>query len=273
MTWNCRSAPASSAAWDLLMEISPDIALLQEVGALPGFVKEAYTHMVERPLKKNGQQQRFSTAVLVRGALSPEPLSSAMDWVDAELKRFRGNLLSCLAEPVNGPAINVVCVYNPAWPIDRTRFHGLDVSAVKLKLDPDVWVGDVLWAGLHHRQFAPGELWLVGGDFNLSESFDWRPRGPRGNKEYLDRMAALGLVECLRRSTGCLTPTFRNTDGQAVKHQLDHLFVTEHLALALVACSTGSQQRVFGHLSDHLPVIADFDFSGQPPMVAAQHAV
>jgi endonuclease/exonuclease/phosphatase family metal-dependent hydrolase len=167
----------------------------------------------------------------------------------------------------------VVCVYNPAWPIDRARFHGIDVSGVKLKLDPDVWVGDILWAALHHSQYPSRDLWLVGGDFNLSESFDWRPKGPRGNKEYLDRMAALGLVECLRQSTGCVTPTFRNTDGQAVKHQLDHIFVSRQLALALAACRTGSQEQVFGRLSDHLPVLADFDFNGQHVLASAQHAV
>jgi endonuclease/exonuclease/phosphatase family metal-dependent hydrolase len=134
----------------------------------------------------------------------------------------------------------------------------VDTSPVKLKLDPDVWVGDILWAGLKH-QITSDDPWLIGGDFNLSETFDWRPKGPRGNKEFLDRMADLGLVECLRKITGCVTPTFRNTDGQAVKHQLDHLFVTRQLAHALTGCSIGSQERVFSGLSDHLPVIADFN--------------
>ena len=44
-----------------------------------------------------------------------------------------------------------------------------------------------------------------------------------------------------------------------IKHQIDHMFVTEALLSRLVTCKTGSQDRVFGsNLSDHLPVIADF---------------
>jgi endonuclease/exonuclease/phosphatase family metal-dependent hydrolase len=74
-------------------------------------------------------------------------------------------------------------------------------------------------------------------------------------------MAALGLVECLRCAKGLLTPTFRNTQGGAIRHQMDHLFVTQALAERLTACDTGSRERVFGSsppLSDHLPIVADF---------------
>lgn len=262
VTWNCQRARASSKVWELLTELSPDIALLQEVGSLPAALTQKYAYIIERAVKPNGELQRFSNAVLVKGALTANgPLTAAPDWVSTELKRFEGNIVSCLAKPVNGPPLNVVCVYNPARPIDGSRFIGVDTSPVKLKLDPDVWVGDILWYGLRHQRLTADDLWLVGGDFNLSESFDWRPKGPRGNKEYLDRMAHLGLVECLRQITGCVTPTFRNTDGRAIKHQLDHLFVTKRLALSLKTCCTGSQELVFGGLSDHLPVIADFDLA------------
>ena len=72
-------------------------------------------------------------------------------------------------------------------------------------------------------------------------------------------MAGLGLIECLRKSRGALTPTFRNTTGGAIKHQMDHLFVTEALASRLVSCDTGSRERVFDSgLSDHLPLVAHF---------------
>ncbi len=72
-------------------------------------------------------------------------------------------------------------------------------------------------------------------------------------------MKSLGFDECLRYTTGQLTPTFRNPRGGKVIHQLDHLFVTHPLIKQLMACGTSNEERVFGYsLSDHLPIIADF---------------
>jgi endonuclease/exonuclease/phosphatase family metal-dependent hydrolase len=126
-----------------------------------------------------------------------------------------------------------------------------------------VWVADLLRAALADGE-RPGSVpWVVGGDFNLSETFDLWRGGPRGNREYLDLMARLGFVECLRMAQGRLTPTFRNTDGTTVKHQMDHLFVSQSLARHLRACDVGSHDEVFGqNLSEHLPIVADFDMTG-----------
>jgi endonuclease/exonuclease/phosphatase family metal-dependent hydrolase len=150
--------------------------------------------------------------------------------------------------------------FNPAWPVDRDRLAGIDVSKVRLIQNRDVWVHDLIWAALQERELSKTDSWVVAGDFNMSETFDLWPGGPRGNREYLDRMADLGLVECLRKSKGMLTPTFRNTDRRTVKHQMDHLFVTKPLAERLISCDTGSHGTIFSaNLSDHLPLIADFD--------------
>jgi len=72
-------------------------------------------------------------------------------------------------------------------------------------------------------------------------------------------MTRSGYTECLRAWTGRLTPTFRNTADGAVRHQIDHLFVSGLLEKSLLKCEVGSAARVFnGGLSDHLPIIADF---------------
>ena len=142
----------------------------------------------------------------------------------------------------------------------RERLANFDTSPVKLSLNPDVWVADLLWSALKAQNWQKGEEVVVGGDFNLSETFDaWRG-GPRGNREYLDRMADLGFTECLRAFNGMLTPTFRNPAGGKVLHQIDHLFVTDGLASRMTSCFTGDAERVFGDsLSDHLPVVGDFE--------------
>lgn len=199
---------------------------------------------------------------MVRGRIGePISLKGLSDWVDAELERFGGNLICRDLFPRDAPPLKAVSVYSPAWEIDRKRLAHVDVSGMRLTTNPDVWLADILWASLRHHKLSPTERWIVGGDFNLSETFDQSNWSAGGNREYLDRMAALGLTECLRKARGALTPTFRTTAGRAVKHQIDHLFVTESLASRLVACDTGSRERVFEkELSDHLPVVADFEF-------------
>jgi len=256
VTWNCNGR---AAIWDYLLDLHADVALLQEVGPIPERVRQVYDLRLATPKTKTGRPQRFKTALLVRGTIG-EPLSmpAPIDWVAKELDYFSGNLPAYSIELADGTALRTICVYSPAWPVDRLRLEGLDLSGVKLSQNPDVWVMDLLWASLNCQRFDPLVNWVIAGDFNSSETFDQWPGGPRGNREYLDKMASLGLVECLRQQKGRVTPTFRDPKGHGINHQTDHLFVTSQMAALLVRCETGSPEQVFGLLSDHLPIVADF---------------
>ena len=108
------------------------------------------------------------------------------------------------------------------------------------------------------------DQWIVGGDFNCSETFDYLWKGgPSGNREILDRMDDLGLTECLRTYNGELVPTFKNASNGNIIHQLDHLFVSDGLSYSLERCNTGDVSKVFDKsLSDHVPVIGVFRDSG-----------
>jgi len=258
ISWNCRRAKADSQVWDYLLELNPDIALLQEVVTIPPKVLDQFASYQQRPAFNSGALQKFSTAILVRGQVgNPIDLSGLAPWVDVELERFPGNLICRELILEKGLTIKSISVYNPAYGIDLKQLEGIDISGVRLKQNSGLWIEDILWASLKFHQLSPMDSWIIAGDFNMSETFD-HPH-PRGNREYLDRMAGIGLTECLRKSKGALTPTFRNPRGGAVVHQMDHLFVTESLASRLISCDTGSQKRVFdGGLSDHLPLIAHF---------------
>jgi hypothetical protein len=240
--------------------LDPDIALLQEVGALPESVLAAYEWRGQAAVGKTGRAQSFQTGILSRYRFGERVhLCNSEDWVAAELAGFAGNLVAYEILPSEGATVTAVSVYSPAWPVARTRLAGIDTSRVQLTQNRDVWVSDVLWASLLPSGLTERGNWIIGGDFNLSETFDLWSGGPRGNAEYLDRMRQLGLVECLRDTARALTPTFRNPSGGAIKHQIDHLFVTSALAGRLSACRTGELERVFGSgLSDHLRIVADF---------------
>ena len=256
VAWNMRGAIASSASWNYLLELKPDVALLQDVRAVPTDITDCFSSVGLKASWKDGNPQLFSTFVLVReGECLSDDLHGEAVWIDAELRFFAGNLISTRVQ-VGAMDVRVVSVYSPAWPIDPKRLAGFDTSGVKLELADGIWVADVLRAALPAQ---PDDAWIIGGDFNLSETFDWRA-GPRGNREYLDLMTIKGYTECLRAKTGQVTPTFRNPRGGAVVHQIDHLFVSAFLSERLLTCTVGSAERVFeGNLSDHLPIIAEFD--------------
>ncbi len=260
VSWNCNRASKTSPAWDYLAELEPDVALLQEVTNIPDGVRNSYTVVSRTARSKEGRMQRFSSAVLVRGEVVREvPFEASQAWITRELEYFSGNLVACEVK-INAVSLSVIAVHNPAWELERERLEGIDVSGVRLKEQrEDIWLSDLLWAYLRDRGVDADELLVVGGDFNLSETFDSWSGGPHGNKEHLDRMTGLGLVECLRSFAGQLTPTFVNRCGGKVIHQIDHIFVPRKMRAKLVACKVGDQNRVFSvPLSDHLPVIADF---------------
>lgn len=259
VSWNCRRASAGHELWRYFADMSPDVAVLQEVTGMPAGVLDAYQVRAATPPTKVDGRQRFQSVLLSRGLIGePVPLLSDMEWVNHELERFAPNLLSYRVLTERRPPLIVVGVYAPAWPVSRERLCGSDLSRVKLSQNPDVWVADLLVAALRKRS-EDGAEWVVAGDFNSCETFDsWRG-GPRGNREWLDRMAALGFTECLRHSRGALTPTFRKPGVTTPACQIDHLFVTSGLAARLVSCEAGNQAHVYGgQLSDHLPIIAEF---------------
>jgi exonuclease III len=259
LTWNVRRAAASSPVWDYLCELAPDVALLQEVGAISPRASEQFGAVLRRATGKTGRLQRFCTGILVRGEIREAVnFSTEWVWVDRELALFDGNIVANRVMLTDGQRLSVVSAYSPAWPVPPERLVDADVTQLKLANSSHLWVTELLYAALSSIPTLRDDPWIIGGDLNASETFDYLwPGGPRGNRELLDRLVDLGLVEALRHTNGGLVPTFRNARGGRVVHQMDHLFLSPPLAKRLESCSCGDAQRVFGDsLSDHLPVLA-----------------
>ena len=258
ITWNMRRAKTGSPSWGYFDDMDPDLALLQEINEIPEYINDKYDLKYLKARGKSGKDQQFGTAVLVNGKIESNlSLSSEIKWIRDEIKIFKGNLVSCIAKPVGQRPIKVISVYSPAWPVDRARLEGIDISNIKLPNYSDIWVTDILWRILKYAQPKDTERWLVAGDLNSSETFDekW---GTTGNYLTTKRITDLGFYECLRGYQKKLTPTFRHVRGY-IEDQLDHLFVTKCLAKGLKECKTGDISKVFDNsLSDHLPIIADF---------------
>jgi len=269
VTWNIKGAKRGSPVWKYLLDLQPDIALLQEVVSMPEEISNNFDIKSQNAMRKKlDKPQKFSTAVLVKGKIIKNiSLSSEYEWVNRELILFKGNFISCIVQTANTKEIKVVSVYSPAWPVDKNRLINEDVSKVKLKSNPEVWATEILWSALKNT-VSDTEQWIVGGDYNSSETFDkeWQDKNGKrfgirsyGNKEILDRMDAMGFAECLRKyNDGKIIPTFKHTRN-TIDHQMDHLFVSSDLYSKIERCSVGDQSIIFGKsLSDHLPIIADF---------------
>ena len=263
VTWNIRRATRKKIeVWDYLSDLDCDLMFLQEVNSFPDKVKADYGVLYRKAISKAGRSQSFGTAILVKGALPKEiDCSTKWGWVNKELHcYFRGYFITAFVDVPFGARLHVMSVHSPAWPINQHRLKNVDIAEIKLTQNPDVWGTELVWAMLRAQDLTR-EDWIVAGDFNSSETFDYMWRGgPRGNKEFLERMSSLGLSEVLKGSKGKLTPTFRNPRGGKIIHQIDHMFVGKRLFSCLERCRVGCSDRIFsGSLSDHLPIIAEFD--------------
>ena len=267
ISWNCRRASFTSRLWDYLLELDPDVALLQDFGTIPDRVLQVYSHAQDAAAPGTARAQRFFSGILVKGVSSEDlQLPAPNEWVARELKFFSGYFTARNVTLHNGIKLKVMSAYSPAFPIDRARLQDIDTTGIQLTQSRDVWGTELLWACLTAMNIEADEPFIVAGDLNSSETFDYLwGKKPRGNKEVMDRMNALGFHECLRTFKGQLTPTFRSPRGGTVVHQLDHLYVTDSLLRELTRCDVGSAERVFASvpsLSDHLPIVADFMRAG-----------
>ena len=91
-----------------------------------------------------GGVRRFSTAILVKGTVGAAvPLTSAWEWLNQELETFKGNLFAHQVT-VQSQRCRAQSAESSWWRLDRLRMREVDVQAVKLKLNPDVWVAELL---------------------------------------------------------------------------------------------------------------------------------
>ena len=195
----------------------------------------------------------FRSGDIVEG-IRPE---TRWPWVNELFEKYAGSFVGATVE-VDGLKLNVLSSYVPAFRLmSRTEVAEQEgAEEVRLQHWPEVWGTELVWAAATHR--ASGAPWIIGGDMNSCETFD-RTK-PRGNREFQERMVAAGFTEALRHAQGGITPTFLNPRTKQVRNQIDHLFVENPLISSLLSCEVPDSQDFFDTgLSDHLPIIAEFD--------------
>jgi hypothetical protein len=130
ITWNMRRASAGHASWQVVRELDPDIAFLQEVVDVPQDITSCYSVAKAHAVKQSGEPQKFLNDILSRIPLTHPPLiKSKLEWVNSERVFFSGNMLFRSAQIARSNVV-FVCVYSPAWPVAEQRLKGIDVSGV-----------------------------------------------------------------------------------------------------------------------------------------------
>lgn len=266
VTWNMGywgHAPAHDAAWHwLLDELSPDIALLQEC-VVPSWVEQRTTVLFDRAYP-NRPNQPWGTALVTKDIETvPVSLEEIETWLAAlgddapdicSAARLQGWCIPASISLPDGSSALVISIHNPAFPIERDLVAGRDLLGIKLALNPDVWLLDVITHFLEHRLVEP---LIIGGDFNCSRLLD--DPTPRGNNEFFDRLTNDGFVSLHRLFHDSDEQTFFQQPERR-KHQLDYLYTDSTLAQRATQCRVIPRHMVETY-SDHSPLVAELAFA------------
>ncbi len=209
LTWNLRRASLSSPAWDYLVELDPDIAILQDFGTIPDRVLEiSATARDMTSAYDTGRKPKYFAEILAKGTISRRlDLPAPEEWIKRELDAYRDFFTARHVTLGSGIHLTAMSVYSPAFALDTPRLDDVDTSSIRLSQHTKIFGTELLWATLKAMQIQPTERVIVAGDFNSSGTFD-NPK-PRGNRDIMDRLNNLRLTEVLLQSRGALTPTFR----------------------------------------------------------------
>ena len=264
LAWNVNRASLSrSGVWKHLEQEDADIVLLQEATKIPDSILTHYHHNIHSKFPRffAGHNARFQTVVLSKWAMSKRSfLTSELDWVNKIHRERYGWVLGCEVVDDAGTRLRVVSVHVPAFHVPWECLAGVDISSIKLKNNRKLWFTEILWSLLKNADIGDDTNWIVGGDFNSSVKFD-EPRN-RGNQEIVDRLNGLGLEDCLSHcNNGGPVETFQHT-SKTVDHQLDYVYVNAPLRRRLRSARVASRVDIFDQvprLSDHLPIVCEFD--------------
>jgi len=256
LSWNLNHRSVESPQWDYFRELNPDIALLQEANKIPTDILSNYEVAFECALNQSGDPVSYmKTGIAVKGKkLDSIDLFPKLLWAQKHEELFHGSVLARKVELTSGKILNVVSVHSPAWHIDISDVNENELKGIRLTKSKKVWIADLLSYSLSN--INDDEDWIVAGDFNLCEMLDKRPPGP--NAEYLERMEECGWHECLRGTSGKLTPTYIS---RTRAFQLDYMFVNKSFQLNLTNCYAENPELIFRQkMSDHLPVVGEINF-------------
>lgn len=239
-------------AWNRIEDLDPDVALLQEVASIPGWVDLGRVIVASR-----NQTRTFLTVVYARRG-SCEPV--APDVVMAPLIGSQVVIgeVSGLGEPLLVASVHTRTGH-PKDP-ELSMFRALDPEVRdRLELPEDLgsWNAAIIRSAVTHA--SVGRQFVAGGDFNLSWRFDETESRPTGWAS--DQFKAM-------RDAGWRRPHLKFHAGEErtlfrrplEMFQLDHFFTDANTYVAATSCDVIHLDDL-ERLSDHAPLGLTFGAS------------
>jgi len=230
----------------LLNELNPDIALLQETVPPTDHSCSSYLIYGEAGDTYKGKRG-WGSAVLTKNMTLRE-LSFE--------NQYAGALVGGEVTLSNEVTLTVFSLYG-------LMEHGYSTTTVHRMLSDLTFIlnGEGVYKGKNQRV-------IIGGDFNASLQCDedWRKKHPRrtyyrnAHRILFARLRDFNLHNCFSRFYSSPVQTLRHRSSEK-PWQNDYIFVTGELQSHLTSCKVIDSAEV-KNLSDHNPVIAEFDING-----------
>ncbi len=252
--WRRRGARQQTAAWEYLESLNPDYALLQETVPPPGLPADRRVH------RKEGIEGRGKWGSAVVSFAGPiRELVDAQSPYSKKAKRvsLHRTLAGSLAVAEVGKGVVLVSAYG-------TFEEGYTVTTVH-KLLSDL-------TPLLDSRSTKGVV--LAGDLNVSTQW-LGPHRPR-HRNALERVATLGLFDCLGHQIGlqrpprtrlkdcpcenerCLHVRTQRHPNSTVPWQTDYVFVSKSLVPRVRACFVkDSGEPDPWQFSDHCPIVLE----------------
>jgi endonuclease/exonuclease/phosphatase (EEP) superfamily protein YafD len=225
-------------AWHYLLGLGPDLAFLQE--ALPPAWVWGEGQLVSEPFNTWG-----SVIFSPRYPLEPYRLPTG-----SGLRRLGAYLAYANASLPNGTESIVVSVHARHATATRRQLANLDPRTFARKSVPQPMVNDLIF-----HELAPlvEASFIAAGDWNTGR----KQRSAKAGIEFFDRAHEQGWYDCVWDKFGKEVQTwFREGD---VLVQDDHVFSDSLLGDAAQVAWSAADAVLNLRLSDHAPLIIDFD--------------
>lgn len=229
-------------AWHYLLGLGPDLAFLQE--ALPPTWSRSEGILVHEPFRQWGSLI-FSPRFPIERFRLPE---------DSPLRSLGAYLAFGVASVPDGSDALVVSVHAVVKRATRAHLGDLDPAAIARPSRQHPMINDIVFAGL--EDLVRDRRFIVAGDWNVARLIDQKQPGT-GGREFFERVHAQGWFDCVWEKHGEELQTFFRGSGEP--YQDDHVFCDPGLGARLQDVRVASDAVVDLRLSDHAPIVLDFN--------------